>query len=175
MSILISQFIPPLFCMDIHVRSLGLSVYFCFANACMLSCFSRVWLFAILWSAACQAPLSMGFSRQEYWSRLPCSFPGDLPDPGIEPLSPMAPELQVDSLPLSHWGSPRLSKSYIDSFFTFHLYMLIDLFFSFWLLKTFEFGIPVVLSQCLWNQNQTKQKQVKTQRKSLYQLRVYTT
>ena len=175
MSILISQFIPPLFCMDIHVRSLGLSVYFCFANACMLSCFSRVWLFTILWSAACQAPLSMGFSRQEYWSRLPCSFPGDLPDPGIEPLSPMAPELQVDSLPLSHWGSPRLSKSYIDSFFTFHLYMLIDLFFSFWRLKTFEFGIPVVLSQCLWNQNQPKQKQVKTQRKSLYHLRVYTT
>ena len=117
MSILISQFIPPLFCMDIHVCSLGLSVCFCFANASMLSCFSRVWLFATLWSAACQAPLSLGFSRQEYWSELPCSFLGDLPDPGIEPLSPMAPELQVDSLPLSHWGSPRLSKSYIDSFF----------------------------------------------------------
>ena len=158
MSILISQFIPPLFCMDIHVCSLGLSVYFCFANACVLSCFSHVWLFATLWAAARQAPLSMGFSGQEYWSGLPCSSPGDLLDPGIEPLSPMAPELQVDSLPLSHWGSSRLSKSYIDSFFTFHLYMLIYLFFSFWFLKTFEFEIPVVLSQCLWHQNQTKQK-----------------
>ena len=52
---------------------------------------------------ACQTPLSMGFSRQEYWSGLPCPPPGDLPDPGIEAASPA---LQADSLPLSHWGSP---------------------------------------------------------------------
>ena len=62
----------------------------CFAltlHACMLSWFSRVWLFATLWFAVCQAPLSMGFSRQEYWSGLPCPPPGDLPDPGIELVS----------------------------------------------------------------------------------------
>ena len=47
------------------------------------------------WS--CQAPLIMGFSRQEYWSRLPCSPPGDLPNSGIEPASPAAPTLQADS------------------------------------------------------------------------------
>ena len=46
------------------------------------------------WTVACQAPLSMGFSRQEYWSGLPCLPPGDLPDPGIEPTS-AAPALQV--------------------------------------------------------------------------------
>ena len=40
------------------------------------------------WAAACQAPLSMGFPRQEYWSGLPFPSPGDLPDPGIEPTSP---------------------------------------------------------------------------------------
>ena len=40
------------------------------------------------WTVACQAPLSMGFSRQEYWSGLPCPPPGDLPDPGIEPVTP---------------------------------------------------------------------------------------
>ena len=40
------------------------------------------------WTVACQAPLSMGFSRQEYWSGLPCPSPGDLPDPGIKPASP---------------------------------------------------------------------------------------
>ena len=51
-------------------------------------------------------PLSMGFSRREHWSGLPCSPPGDLHDPGIKPTSPAAPALQVDSLPLSHWGSP---------------------------------------------------------------------
>ena len=43
------------------------------------------------WTVACQAPLSMGFSRQEYWSGLPCPPPGDLPDPGIEPSSLMSP------------------------------------------------------------------------------------
>ena len=53
----------------------------------MLSSFSRVGLFVTPWTVAHQVPLSMGFSRQEYWSRLPCSPPGDLPDSGIEPLS----------------------------------------------------------------------------------------
>ena len=50
-----------------------------------------------------QVPLSMGFSRQEYWSWFPCPPPGDLPHPGIEPVSSVAPALQADSLPLSHW------------------------------------------------------------------------
>ena len=53
-----------------------------------------------------QAPLSMGFSQQEYWSRLPFSSLGDLPDPGMEPRSPESPALQVDSLLLSHQESP---------------------------------------------------------------------
>ena len=48
---------------------------------------------------------SMGFSKQEYWSGLPCPSPGDLPDPGIEPESSAAPALQADSLLLSHWVS----------------------------------------------------------------------
>ena len=66
----------------------------------MLSCFSHVWLFATLWSVVHQAPLSMGFSREECWSVLPCHPPGDLPDSGIKPTSPESPALQVDSLPL---------------------------------------------------------------------------
>ena len=56
--------------------------------------------FVTLWTVAYQAPLSMKFSRQAYWSGLPFPFPGDLPGPGIEPISPT---LQVDSLLLSHW------------------------------------------------------------------------
>ena len=44
--------------------------------------------FATLWTVACQAPLSIGFSRQEYWSGLPCPPAGDLPDLGIKPVSP---------------------------------------------------------------------------------------
>ena len=54
---------------------------------------SRVRLFAALWPVAHQAPLSMGFSRQEYWSGLPFPPPGDLPHPGIEPLSLASPAL----------------------------------------------------------------------------------
>ena len=57
---------------------------------------SRVRLFATPWTVAYWAPLSMAFSRQEYWSGLPFSSPGDLPDPGIEPGSPV---LQADTLP----------------------------------------------------------------------------
>ena len=55
---------------------------------------------------ACQAPLSMEFSRQEYWRGLPCPSPEDLLDPGIEPMSSASPELQGDSLQLSYPGSP---------------------------------------------------------------------
>ena len=51
--------------------------------------------------------LSMGFFRQEYWSRLSFPPPGDLPNPGIKPESSVASALQADSLPLSHLGSPR--------------------------------------------------------------------
>ena len=57
-------------------------------QACMLRCFSQVQLFVTLWTAAHQAPLSMGFSRQEYWSGLPCPRPGDFSHPEIEPASP---------------------------------------------------------------------------------------
>ena len=54
---------------------------------------------------ACQAPLSMGFSRQEYWTGLPCPPPGNLPNPEIKPASPASPSLQEDYLPVSHQGS----------------------------------------------------------------------
>ena len=70
----------------------------------MFSRFSRVQLFVTPWTVAHQAPLSMGFSRQEYWSGVPFPSPGDLPDPGIEPVS-LA--LQAISLPLSHQGNLR--------------------------------------------------------------------
>ena len=59
----------------------------------MPSRFSHIGLFATPWTVAHQAPLSMGFSRQEYWSGLPCPPPGDLPDPGMEPESLMSPVL----------------------------------------------------------------------------------
>ena len=56
-------------------------------NKCTLSRVSHVWFFATLWTTACQDPLPMRFSRQEYWSGLLCPPPGDLPDPRIKPMS----------------------------------------------------------------------------------------
>ena len=67
---------------------LSLSLCFLCQFMCMLSFFSCVQLFALPWAIACQAPLSMRFSRQEYWSGLSFPSPGDLLDPGIKPTSP---------------------------------------------------------------------------------------
>ena len=67
---------------------------------------SQVRLFATPWTVAYQAPPSMGFSRQECWSRLPFPSPGDLPDPGIEPGSPA---LQADALLSEPPGKPRFN------------------------------------------------------------------
>ena len=66
---------------------------------------SRVQLSVTPWTATCQAPLSMDFSRPEYWRRLPFSSPEDLPNPGIEPRSPA---LQADSLLSEPPGKPSL-------------------------------------------------------------------
>ena len=72
----------------------------------LLSQFSHVQLCATLWTLACHAPLLMGFSRQEYWNRLLCPTPGDLPDPGIKPAPPVSPALQADSLLSEPPGKP---------------------------------------------------------------------
>ena len=64
-----------------------------YGSASVLSRFSHVWVFTTLWTVAHQAPLSMEFSRQEYWSGLPRPSPGDLPNPGTEPASLRSPAL----------------------------------------------------------------------------------
>ena len=78
-----------LLCFALSVRSFcsALPIVSAFLM-CMLSCFSCVRLFATLWTVVHQSPLSMGFSRHEYWTGLPCPLPGDLPEPGIKPISP---------------------------------------------------------------------------------------
>ena len=72
------------------------TLYLIFQVKVKVKSLSRVRLFATLWTVAYQAPPSMGFSRQECWSGLPFPSPGDLPDPGIEPVSPA---LQADAWP----------------------------------------------------------------------------
>ena len=80
-------------------------------HACKVA--SVVFEFVTVWTVAHQAPLSMGFSRQEYWHGLPFPSPGDLPNPETKSMSP---ELQVDSLPLSHQGNPLL-WGYVDEWY----------------------------------------------------------
>ena len=78
----------------------------------MLNRFSHVQLFPALWTVAHQAPLSVGFSRQEYWSGLPCPPPGELPDPGMEPSARQSPVLAggfpTPSTPWEALGAPAL-------------------------------------------------------------------
>ena len=76
----------------------------------MLSCCSCVRLFVTAWTVAHQAPLFLGFSRQEYWGGLPFPPPGDLSDPRIELLSSA---LQMDSLPLVLPGKPQTITGHV--------------------------------------------------------------
>ena len=73
---------------------------------CMFSCSSPVQLFVTPWTVAQQAFLSLGFSRQECWSRLPCPPPGNLPDPGIEHMSLMSPILADGFFTVAPPGKP---------------------------------------------------------------------
>ena len=86
---------------------------------------SRVRLFTTPWTAAYQAPPSMGFSRQECWSGLPFPSPGDLPNPGIEPRSPT---LQADALPSEPPGKPIISidKPSNMSLITFETFLVLE-------------------------------------------------
>ena len=79
----------------------GLFIVYLLMHMCVLGCFTPVLFCVIPWTGARQASLSIGFSRQEYWSELPFLLPRDILNPGIEATSPA---LQADSLLLSHWG-----------------------------------------------------------------------
>ena len=87
---------------------------------------SLVQLFATPWTVAHQAPLSMEFSRQDYWNGLPCPSPRDLPDPGTEPGSPT---LQADALPSEPQGKPILA--FTGELFHFVIFLFLVVAFSF--------------------------------------------
>ena len=78
----------------------------------VLSCFSYVQLFVTPWTVACHISLSMEFFRQEYWCGFPFPPPGDLPNPGIKPISPLSPVLLMDSLHLNRRGRTTVSDNY---------------------------------------------------------------
>ena len=84
----------------VRIAAKSFSSFFFLSVPCLhAGLLSFVQLFVTPRTVAFQAPLSMGFLRQEYWTELPFPSPGDLPDPGIEPASPESPALQVDSSP----------------------------------------------------------------------------
>ena len=74
---------------------------------CIFSCFSCVQLSAAPGTRVRQAPLSMGFSIQEYWGGFLCPAAGDLHNPGTEPITPVSPALQTGSLPTEQPGKPQ--------------------------------------------------------------------
>ena len=104
------QFKSQLFCLGTLCTSYYLNIsqlsYFIFEKVKVKS-LSCVRLFVTPWTVAHQAPLSIGFSRQEYWSGLPFPSPGDLPDPEIEPGSST---LQADTLPSEPPGKPFFER-----------------------------------------------------------------
>ena len=81
---------------------------------CVLGRFSHVLFFAILWTVACQVPVFMGFSKQEYWSELPCPPPRDLPNPGKDSMSLMSPILADVILPLASSGKPNRGYNILE-------------------------------------------------------------
>ena len=83
---------------------------------------SPVQLFVTSWTLARQVLLSIGFSRQEYWNGMLCALPGDLPDPGIEPMSP---ELQADSLPTEPPGKPNYALATTNLFLFHHSFVFL--------------------------------------------------
>ena len=91
-------------------------VYICMRVKLLQSCPTH----CSLWTVACQAPLSMGFYRQECWSGLPCPPPGNLPEPGIKPASLMSPTLADGFFTIS-----SIWEAYIWGFFGIHIYTLL--------------------------------------------------
>ena len=101
-------------------------------------------LLATLQTIACQDPLFLGFCKQDYWSGLPCPPLGDLPDPGIKPVSPVSPALQVDSLPIREVLSQLYKINKLILFFW--RIQLSSLFYRWgsWVLETLSLVVKVI-------------------------------
>ena len=95
------------------------------SKVCVLSCFSHVWPSVTPWSEARQTPLSVEFFRPEYWSWLLCSSPGDLPDPGAEPISLASLALQAGSLPIEPPGKLQSQVYMKEKFYIWMIHEII--------------------------------------------------
>ena len=101
-------------------------------SLCVCCHFSCVWLFETLWPIAHQAPMSIRFSRQEYWTELPCPPPGDLPDPGIEQRLLWLWHCRRTSLLPRHQGSPGADLYHLEcAFALFYMkYLTVTIFYK---------------------------------------------
>ena len=120
------------------------------ARVCVCVSLSHVQLGATPWTAALQAPLSMGFSRKEYWSGLPCLPLGDLPNPGIEPSSLMSPELAGEFFTTCTTTCPLSGVTTRTSVKTISLFSFVDLQFIYSQTVGFSFAnsLDTVCSFC---------------------------
>ena len=114
----------------------------------MLSCFSRVLLFVTLQTVARQAPLSMGFSRQEYWSGLPCPSPGALPNPGIKLESLTSPALAGRFFSTSATWKAHFTNDNVYDILQMVMYILQMLMYIKMKINPFSLILRVVFSSC---------------------------
>ena len=127
---------------------------------CVLSCLSPVRLCVTPWTAAHQTPLPVGCSRQEDWSELPYTTPGDLLNPGIEPRSPT---LQVDSLPSEPLGSPFLlpASKFPKNLYIIYLYLFCRSCTEWQIcLKAFPLNFPFLKVCVFYNSSMNKSYQI---------------
>ena len=113
------------------VHSVLIQPFWFSLSVCVLSRCCRVQLFVTLWTVAHRAPLSLEFSRQEYWSGLPCPPPGTLPHPGIEPVSYTSPSLAGRFFTTSITREARLAVQYSINYMRFStllykIYLVLD-------------------------------------------------
>ena len=119
---------------------------------CVLSCFGHVQLFVTLRTVDLQTPLSRGFSRQEYWSGLPCLPPGDLPDPEVEPASLVSCIGRWILYHQYHLGSPFFSMFYPNQWNPVEpILAKVTWLFCFCLFSLFKLGSSQVrITHCIW-------------------------
>ena len=131
------------FC-DISWVSYNLTQFWHYLPGMHAESLSHARLFVTLWTVAHQALLSMRFPRQEHWNGLSCPSPGDLPDPGIKPVSPVSPALQADSLPIREVLSQLYKINKLILFFW--RIQLSSLFYRWgsWVLETLSLVVKVI-------------------------------
>ena len=128
-------------------------IYFFYMGVLVLSCFNSYLTLCDPWTVPCQAPLFMGFSRQEYWNGLPCPPPGDPPDPGIEPTSPVSPALADRFFTTSTTWEAHITHTYKHIFKVIYICVCVCVCVYSWITVLHIWGLYDIVNQLYINRN----------------------